>query len=109
MIERIWHAWTSLENARAYELELKQEIFQMIKHKVMPGYRGISLAVRKTGDEMEFVTVMRFETLDAVKQWAGEDCEQAVVLEQSRKLIKRCDERAQHYEIKEWADLSVPR
>jgi antibiotic biosynthesis monooxygenase (ABM) superfamily enzyme len=100
MISRIWHGWTTVTNADAYEELLKIEIFVGIKDHEFPGYRGIQLLRRDAPDEVEFVTIMRFDTLDAVRNFAGEDFEAAVVPPRARALLARFDEHSQHYEIR---------
>lgn len=100
MISRIWHGWTIPENADAYESLLKEEIFVGIGDRRIPGYRGIHLLRRNVGDEVEFVTVMWFDSLDAVRIFAGEDYEVAVVPAKARVLLARFDARSQHYEVR---------
>jgi antibiotic biosynthesis monooxygenase (ABM) superfamily enzyme len=100
MIIRIWHGWTSPANADAYEALLKEEIFVGIGARQIPGYHGIQLLHRNVGEEIEFVTLMTFEDLDAVRQFAGEDYEQAVVPPKARLLLARYDPRSQHYEVR---------
>ncbi|SRR6266498_288982 len=100
MIGRIWHGWTKPENADAYELLLKQEIFLGIQNRQIEGYRGIQLFRRDLGPEVEFITIMWFESLNAVRAFAGEDHEMAVVPSKARALLARFDERSQHYEVK---------
>ena len=101
MIFRIWHGWTSPENADIYENLLKREIFPAIASKNVSGYRGIQLLRRQLKNEIEFVTIMQFDSLEAVKQFAGEDYEKSVVPEKARKVLSRHDDRSQHYELKE--------
>ena len=100
MISRIWHGWTIPENADAYEALLKEEIFVGIGDRQIPGYRGIHLLRRAVGDEVEFVTVMWFDSLDAVRIFAGEDYEVAVVPAKARALLAHFDARSQHYEVR---------
>lgn len=99
MIVRIWHGYTTPENADAYQHLLEREIFGGIENRMIPGFRGIKLLRRPLGDEIEFVTVMEFDDLNAVRAFAGEDHEVAVVPASARKLLARFDERSQHYEI----------
>jgi len=99
MINRIWHGWTTPENADAYETLLREEIFYIIKNKQITGYRGIQLLRRPLGEEVEFITIMRFDNLEAVREFAGEDYETALVLPQARRLLDRFDERSQHYDL----------
>ncbi len=102
MISRIWHGYTTRENADAYEKLLKEEIFVGIRGRHIPGFREIQLFRRDNlEEEVEFITVMWFDTLDAVRLFAGEDYSQAVVPPKARLLLKRFDERSQHYEVRE--------
>ncbi len=100
MILRIWHGWTTPSNADAYESLLKEEIFVGIGKRRIPGYRGIRLLRRTVDDEVEFVTIMTFDGLDAIRQFAGEDYEKAVVPPKARALLARFDERSRHYEVR---------
>jgi hypothetical protein len=105
MIARIWHGWTRSENAGAYEELLRNEIFPGIAAKKVPGCRGIRLLRRSTGgDEVEFVTLMWFDSWQAVKQFAGDDYELAVVPPKARALLARFDPRSSHYELRERID-----
>jgi hypothetical protein len=101
MIGRIWHGWTKPEDAEKYEKLLREEIFPGIAAKKVAGYRGIQLFRRPIDNEIEFITIMWFDSWDAVKQFAGEDYEQAYVPPKAREVLQRFDERSQHYEIKE--------
>jgi heme-degrading monooxygenase HmoA len=101
VICRIWHGWTSPANADAYERLLREEIFAGIAARGIAGFRGIQLLRRGAGDEAEFVTVMWFEDLEAVRAFAGPDYERAVVPPPARALLSRFDERSAHYEVRE--------
>ena len=100
MISRIWHGWTTPETADVYESLLKSEIFQGIQGREITGYKGIHLLRRDHGDEVEFVTIMWFENIEAVRSFAGEDYEVAVVPKKARAVLSRLDERSRHYEVK---------
>jgi antibiotic biosynthesis monooxygenase (ABM) superfamily enzyme len=100
MISRVWHGWTAPGNADAYEALLKQEIFVDIAEREIAGYRGIHLFRRDLGDEVEFVTVMWFDTLEAVRAFAGEEYEVAVVPPKAQALLSHFDAHSQHYEVK---------
>ena len=101
MISRIWHGYTTPANADEYEALLKEEIFVGIGNRHIRGYRGTQLLRRTNGNEVEFITIMQFDSLDAIREFAGADYEQAVVPEKARTLLARFDARSQHYEIKE--------
>lgn len=100
MISRIWHGYTTKENADVYENMLKEEIFVGIGERQIPGYQGIQLFRRDLDDEVEFITVMWFDSIDAVRIFAGDDYETAVVPEKARAVLNRFDDRSQHYEVK---------
>ena len=100
MIARIWHGWTTTGNANKYESLLKEEIFVGIQNRHIRGFRNIKLLRREVGAEVEFVTIMLFDSLDAVREFAGEDYQVAVVPEKARKVLSRIDERSQHYEVR---------
>lgn len=101
MITRLWHGWTTLENADIYENLLKTEIFPGIAATGVAGYRGIRLLRRAHDAEIEFITLMEFDSWEAVKQFAGEDYERAYVPPKAREVLARFDERSRHYEIRE--------
>lgn len=101
MIGRIWHGWTKPEKADQYERLLKEEIFHGIADKKITGYRGIKLLRRSLENEVEFVTIMWFDSWDAVKQFAGEDYERAYVPPKARAILEIFDKRSQHYEVRE--------
>ena len=100
MIARVWHGWTTVDNADRYETLLREEIFVGIQNRRIPGFRGIELLRRPVGGEVEFVTIMRFDAGDAVRAFAGADYEAAVVPPAARAVLARFDERSQHYEIR---------
>ena len=98
-IVRIWHGWTTPDNADAYENLLREEIFAGILARRIDGFRGIDLLRRDLGEEVEFVTIMRFDSLRDVRAFAGSDHEIAVVPPKARALLRRFDARSAHYEF----------
>jgi heme-degrading monooxygenase HmoA len=100
MISRFWHGWTTPGNANKYEALLKEEIFVGIQNRHIHGFKGIQLLRREVGEEVEFVTIMAFHSLDAVREFAGEDYEAAVVPDKARAVLSHFDKRSQHYEIR---------
>lgn len=97
MIARLWHGWTTSENAEAYERLLRSEVLPGI-HRVA-GHRGAYLLRRDVPEGIEFVTITMFDSMAAVREFAGEDCERAVVPPEARRLLSRFDERSSHYEV----------
>jgi heme-degrading monooxygenase HmoA len=96
MISRVWHGWTTRENANAYETLLRSEVLPGI-HRVR-GFKGAHVLRRDLRDEVEFSTITLFDSLEAVKQFAGEDYEVAVILPEAHRLLSRFDARSAHYE-----------
>jgi heme-degrading monooxygenase HmoA len=101
MICRIWHGWTTRGDADAYEHLLRTEIFVGIAQRTIPGCQGIELLRREASDLVEFVTLMWFDSLDAVRAFAGADYEVAVVPPTARALLHRFDARSAHYEVRQ--------
>jgi hypothetical protein len=99
MISRVWHGWTSPEDADAYEALLKNEILPGIQARRLSQYRGVDLMRRDCGRAVEFVTILWFDSLEAVRVFAGQDYEKAVVPPKARALLSRFDERSQHYDV----------
>jgi antibiotic biosynthesis monooxygenase (ABM) superfamily enzyme len=99
MIARIWHGWTKREDASAYEQMLRDEILPGIAHRNIPGYRAAELFIRDDGDEVEFVTLLRFDSMEAVKEFAGEDESRPVIYSKAEPLLVRMDEWSRHYRI----------
>ena len=100
MISRVWYGWTSRGNADAYERLLLTTILPTIDARLPVGYRGAFLYRRDVGEEVEFVTTMLFDSLDAVRAFAGDDYEVAVVPPAARAVLSRFDPRSAHYEVK---------
>ena len=97
MIARLWHGVATRENAGKYEDLLRSEVLPGI-HRV-EGYKGAYLLRRDVPEGAEFVTLTVFDSMDAVRRFAGEDLEAAVVPEEARKLLARFDRRSVHYTI----------
>ena len=103
MIDRIWHGWTTPANADEYERLLREEILPSFADEGIDGYRGARLLRRDAdgGDEVEFVTILRFDSIESVKAFAGEAYREAHVPDAAREVLKRYDDRARHYEVRE--------
>lgn len=100
MIGRVWHGWTTPDNALIYEDLLETEIIPGILAKQVEGFVRIELFRRELGAEVEFMTIMWITSLEAVKAFAGEDHEAAYVPLRARALLSRFDQRSQHYEVR---------
>jgi heme-degrading monooxygenase HmoA len=97
MIARVWHGYTKPEHADAYEAMLKPELLPGISK--VKGYRGSYLLRRNAGIDVEFVTIMLWDSMDAIRAVAGADYETAVIPQERRKYLARYDAKAAHYEV----------
>jgi hypothetical protein len=99
MICRLWRGWTTPDNADAYEQVVRGEVIPGIEALGIPGFRHIDLMKRHAGAEVEFQTLMWFDSLDAIKAFMGEDYSVSHVPAPARAVLARFDERATHYEV----------
>jgi antibiotic biosynthesis monooxygenase (ABM) superfamily enzyme len=110
MIVRYWRGWTSHTNADAYQEIVSETVLPSIAARSLAGYHGAYLLRRELGDEVEFATIMLFDSIDNVRTFAGEDYETAYVPPAAREVLARFDERAAHYDtlLKPGTDTSQP-
>ena len=99
MICRLWRGWATAENADAYERIVRGEVIPGIEARRIPGFRHIDLMRRDAGDEVEFQTLMWFDSLDAIKALMGEDYSVSHVPPAAQAVLNRFDDRAAHYEV----------
>lgn len=99
MITRIWHGYATSENADAYEAITKGETFVNIIKRNIPGLRKIELYRRDQSTEVEFITIMWFDSLEAVRAYAGENYERAVVPTKAQAYLSHFDEVTRHYAV----------
>jgi hypothetical protein len=99
MICRLWRGWTTPENADAYQRIVHTEVIPGIEARRIPGFRHIDLMKRDLDDEVEFQTLMWFDSLDAIRAFMGEDYAVSHVPPQARAVLKRFDSHAAHYEV----------
>lgn len=97
-VARLWRGWTTPDMADAYERLLRETILPGIQARLPDGYHGAWLLRRDAGEEVEFATLLLFRDLATVRRFAGDDHEAAVVPDTARRLLRRFDERAAHFE-----------
>jgi len=95
--KRIWHGWTTPENADTYQQLLHDEVFPGIEAKNISGYQSIELFRRDLRDEVEFVTIMTFDSLQNVIDFQGEDYKKCYVPDAAQKVLARWDQESAHY------------
>jgi heme-degrading monooxygenase HmoA len=100
VICRLWHGWTLAADAEAYETYLRQQLYPRLAQELGgKGYRGHHVLRRAVGEEVEFVTLTWFDTLDTVRGFAGEDYEAPVITETAARLLHRFEPKASHFEL----------
>ena len=100
MICRMWHGWTAAANADAYDNYLNSELFPRLERELTHhGYRGFQVLRVAKGTEVEFVTLLWFESLQAVRSFGGEHYEKPVISAKAQALLSRYAERVEHYEV----------
>jgi hypothetical protein len=98
MIARHWRGWTQPQDADAYESLLKEKVLPSLKE--IKGYQG-GYVLRNTGArEVEFVVVNFFDSLDAVRRFAGPNYNVPVFEPEARRLLKKIEPLAMHYEVR---------
>ena len=100
-VKRIWHGWTAPENADTYQELLHKVVFPGIEAKNIRGYRSIELFRRDLGDEIEFITIMTFDSLKDVKDFQGKEYEKCYVPDEAKKILKRWNKKADHFQLVE--------
>ena len=103
-IKRVWHGWTTPENADTYQRLLHDEVFPGIEAKAIAGFRRIELLRRDAGDEVEFMTIMTFDSIQNVIDFQGPDYARAYVPEAAQKVLKHWDRTSAHYDVEETRD-----
>jgi hypothetical protein len=100
MICRMWHGWTSKANADSYEAYLKNELFPRLARELTEhGYKGFHVLRRDSGEEVEFLTMVWFDSLQSVRSFAGEQYDAPVISPKAAALLAHYDGRCQHYEL----------
>jgi heme-degrading monooxygenase HmoA len=97
MIARIWCGWASPETADDYERHYRNEVVEHLR--LVSGFRGARLLRRTDQESVMFTSLTFFDGLDAVRAFAGEDYEQAVVEEAARRSLSRWEQRVAHHEV----------
>jgi heme-degrading monooxygenase HmoA len=97
MIARVWRGWTNAKEGDAYETYLRTNLLTALARRVS-GFRGGYVLRRDLDDESEFVVITHFDSLEAVRAFAGDDYEAPVIEPEAARLLSRYDERALHYD-----------
>jgi len=99
VICRLWRGWAAPENANEYERIVRSQVIPGIEARKIPGFRHIDLMWRDLGGEIEFQTLMWFDSIDAIKDFMGEDFSVSHVPLEARAVLNSFDDRAAHFEV----------
>jgi heme-degrading monooxygenase HmoA len=97
MIARVWRGWAPRDTADDYQRHYEAEVAQHLR--AVDGFRGARLLRRDDGDDVLFTSVTFFASRDAVRVFAGEDDERAVVADAARRALSRWDDRVTHHDV----------
>jgi heme-degrading monooxygenase HmoA len=97
VIARIWRGWARTDQADLYQAHYEDEVLPTLRR--VPGFCDARLLRRATGPETEFVSLVLFDDLDAVRAFAGDDHETAVVADEAQRVLVRFDEKVVHYDV----------
>lgn len=97
MIARTWRGWAPTATAGDYQRHYETDVAEHLRQ--VPGFLGARLLRRQDGDEVEFTSITFFTDLAAVRGFAGEDYEIAVLEDDARRALGRWDERVSHAEV----------
>ena len=98
-IKRIWHGWTTQQNADAYWTVLREIVIPGIEAKAIQGYRGFEVLRREQDSEIEFVTMITFDSIENVIEFQGEDYARAYVPDVAQEVLSRWDTECAHFEV----------
>ena len=104
MICRLWRDWATHQNADAYERIVREQVIPGIEARRIPGFRSIHLARREREHDVEFMTLMWFDSLDAVQAFMGDDYEVAHVPAEAQAVLADFDKRSAHYQVLDHRD-----
>jgi len=97
MIARIWRGWAAPGQADRYQRHYETEVRQHLT--AVSGFRGAQLLRRDEAGEVAFTSITWFADLDAVRGFAGDDYERAVVEDAARAALSRWDDRVSHHDV----------
>ena len=98
MIKRIWRGWATKENADSYFDVLTNKVIPGIEAKNIPGYKGFEVLRKDNGDEVEFMTIITFDSIQNVIDFQGEDYTRAYIPDVAKSVLKRWENECIHYE-----------
>jgi heme-degrading monooxygenase HmoA len=97
MIVRTWMAYATPDNARAYRDHLTAHVIPKLQK--LTGFEGLELCSAQRGDRVELLVISRWQSMEAIKAFAGPKPERAVVEPGARAVLEEYDDVVFHYEV----------
>jgi heme-degrading monooxygenase HmoA len=97
MVVRVWRGQATRENAPKYYRHVTGKVFPELKG--LAGHKGAFLLQRETGAGVEFLAVTLWESLEAIRAFAGPDAEVAVVEPAAQAVLADFDGFARHFTL----------
>ena len=97
MILRVWRAYADASSADRYPRHLLEKVRPELER--IAGFRGLFMVTRRDGSEVEFVVQTLWDSMDAVRAFAGPQPDQAVVEPAAAAVLLRFDQTVVHYEV----------
>jgi heme-degrading monooxygenase HmoA len=100
MVARTWRGWTRTEDADDYAGYIAETGLR--SYRQTPGNRGAWIMRRDEGGRTEFVTLSFWDSLDAIRAFAGDDLERAVYYPEDDRFLVDREDRVKHWELEEF-------
>jgi heme-degrading monooxygenase HmoA len=97
MIARVWRGWAPPDRADEYQRHYEDEV--SVHLTGVHGFRGARLLRREEDGEIAFISIAFFTSMHAVRGFAGDHPERAVVEEAAQRFLSRWDEEVTHHEV----------
>lgn len=97
MIIREWRGRADVSNTQAYPRHFREHVAPELA--AIPGFLGAELCGRTLGDKIEFVVTTRWRSMDAVRAFAGDRPERAVVESGAVAALTDFDDTVSHYDM----------
>ena len=98
MIARIWRGAVRAEDADEYADYIAET--GLAEYQQTPGNQGAWMLTRYVGDRTEILTFTLWDSLEAVKAFAGDDYETAVYFPKDDRYLVDRDDLCAHYEVR---------
>jgi heme-degrading monooxygenase HmoA len=93
----MWKGLALPEKANEYVKHLEMAVLPELRG--IDGFQGVQLMRRDSSEGVEFIVLTFWESMDAIRKFAGEDAEVAVVASAAQAMFREYDPRVKHFEV----------